>query len=239
MAKKIRVVAFGLGPVGCGIANLAARKKDVASWERSISEMWGRIWGRSPIWGAELGIRISDDAAAVLKRTKPEVVLHATGSSFPAVYPQLEMIIKAGASVVSTCEELSYPFRKTPQTCGGAGQAGEEAWGSRHEHGGQPGVFNGYLASGHDRRLPGGEKDPERKNSGCFSPASPLSKEDRSREKHRRIQKAGEIGGNPACGAARIHRHDRRRPRVEAGQNHGIDRPHHGLEARQKPFPFR
>ena len=29
MASKIRVVAFGLGPVGCGIANLAARKKGV------------------------------------------------------------------------------------------------------------------------------------------------------------------------------------------------------------------
>ena len=43
------------------------------------------------------------------------MVLHATGSSLPAVYPQLEMIIKAGASVVSTCEELSYPFRKYPK----------------------------------------------------------------------------------------------------------------------------
>jgi 4-hydroxy-tetrahydrodipicolinate reductase len=65
--------------------------------------------------GRRLGVRISDDAAGVLKRTKPDVVLHATASSFPAVYPQLEMIVKAGACAVSTCEEMSYPYRQSPQ----------------------------------------------------------------------------------------------------------------------------
>jgi len=185
MAKKIRVVAFGLGPVGCGIANLAARKKEVAIVGAVDLRNVGKDLGEIANIGRRLGIRISDDAGAVLKRTKPEVVLHATGSSLPAVYPQLEMIIKAGAGVVSTCEELSYPFRETPQTCGGAGQTGQEARGNRHEHGSQPGVFDGYLASGHDRGLPGREKSPERENSGCFPPASSLSKEDRSREKPR------------------------------------------------------
>lgn len=115
MANKIRVVTFGLGPVGCGIANLAARKKEIAIVGAVDLRNVGRDLGEIANIGRRLGIRISDDAAAVLKQTKPEVVLHATGSSFPAVYPQLEMIIKAGASVVSTCEELSYPFRKQPR----------------------------------------------------------------------------------------------------------------------------
>jgi len=115
MAKKIRVVTFGLGPVGCGIANLAARKKEVAIVGAVDLRNAGKDLGEIANLGRRVGIRISDDAAAVLKRAKPEVVLHATGSSFPAVYPQLEMIIKAGASIVSTCEELSYPFRKHPK----------------------------------------------------------------------------------------------------------------------------
>ena len=114
MAKKIRVVVFGLGPVGCGIANLAARKKEVAIVGAVDLRNAGKDLGEIANLGRRLGIRISDDAAAVLKRTKPDVVLHATGSSFPAVYPQLEMIVQAGAGVVSTCEELSYPFRKHP-----------------------------------------------------------------------------------------------------------------------------
>ena len=115
MVKKIRVVTFGLGPVGCGIANLAARKKEVAIVGAVDLRNVGKDLGEIANLGRRVGIRISDDAAAVLKRAKPEVVLHATGSSLPAVYPRLEMIIKAGASIVSTCEELSYPFRKHPK----------------------------------------------------------------------------------------------------------------------------
>lgn len=115
MAKKIRVVAFGLGPVGCGIANLAARKKEVAIVGAVDLRNVGKDLGEIANFGRRTGIRISDDAAGVLKRTQPDVVLHATGSSFPGVYSQLEMIIKAGVRIVSTCEELSYPFRKHPR----------------------------------------------------------------------------------------------------------------------------
>jgi hypothetical protein len=115
MANKIRVVTFGLGPVGCGIANLAARKKDVAIVGAVDLRNVGKDLGEVANLGRRTGIRISDDAAGVLKRTKPDVVLHATGSSFPAVYPQLEMIVKTGACVISTCEELSYPYKKNPK----------------------------------------------------------------------------------------------------------------------------
>jgi 4-hydroxy-tetrahydrodipicolinate reductase len=115
MADKVRVVIFGLGPVGCGIANLAARKKDVVVVGAIDLRNVGKDLGEIAKVGRRLGIRISDDAAGILKRTKPDVVLHATASSFPAVYPQLAMILKTGACAVSTCEELSYPYRKSPR----------------------------------------------------------------------------------------------------------------------------
>jgi len=63
----------------------------------------------------KLGISISADANAVLSQTKPDVVFLTTSSSLKVVYPQVEKCVTAGANVISTCEELSYPYRKDPQ----------------------------------------------------------------------------------------------------------------------------
>ncbi len=115
MEKKVRVVAFGLGPVGCGIAKLASQKKEVRIVGAIDLKYAGKDLGEIARIGRKMGIPISAGAASVLKRTHPEVVLHATGSSLKDVYPQLETIIRSGANVVSTCEELSYPFLKQPK----------------------------------------------------------------------------------------------------------------------------
>jgi len=114
VVEKIRVVQYGCGPVGCSIARLAATKPnmdivgaiDLASVGRDLGEVAGI--------DRKLGVLISDDADAVLNQGKADIVLHATGSVLENVYPQLEKVVKAGINVVSTCEELSYPYRKQP-----------------------------------------------------------------------------------------------------------------------------
>jgi len=70
--------------------------------------------------GEVLGIEqaaalVSDDAEEVLDRSKPDVVLHATGSSLEQVVPQIEQAITRGAHVISTCEELAWPFLRYPE----------------------------------------------------------------------------------------------------------------------------
>jgi len=74
----------------------------------------GRDLGEVAGLDKKLGIIISNDASAVLRETKPDIVLHATSSSLKVIYPQLEQIIKAGANIVSSAEELSYPYGKQP-----------------------------------------------------------------------------------------------------------------------------
>jgi len=61
-----------------------------------------------------VGVKVSEKARDVLRGTSPDIVTHATSSHMPSVYPQLLEIIENGASVVSTTEELSYPFVKYP-----------------------------------------------------------------------------------------------------------------------------
>jgi 4-hydroxy-tetrahydrodipicolinate reductase len=51
----------------------------------------------------------------LLARGRPDVALHATGSRLPEVAGQLEQLVAAGVAVVSTCEELAYPFQRHPE----------------------------------------------------------------------------------------------------------------------------
>ncbi len=108
----IRIVHYGLGPIGAGIARVAAAREnleivgaidvDPAKVGKDIGDVIGL--------GRQLGIAVSADAPAVLRSSRPDVVIHATGSHLPDVAPQLRQAIEAGAHVVSTCEELSFPF---------------------------------------------------------------------------------------------------------------------------------
>jgi 4-hydroxy-tetrahydrodipicolinate reductase len=60
------------------------------------------------------GISVTNKPADLLKDAGPEVVTHATSSYMTTIYPQLVEILDSGASVVSTAEELTYPFTKHP-----------------------------------------------------------------------------------------------------------------------------
>ena len=111
-----RVVCYGLGPIGLGIARMAAARPGLTIVgaidvdPQKIGRDLGELLGTAP-----LGVAVSGDAAATLATARPEVVLHATSSSLVKVTDQLSAIARAGAHVVSTCEELSYPWTAQPQ----------------------------------------------------------------------------------------------------------------------------
>ena len=62
-----------------------------------------------------LGVIVSDREDEVLKTKMPHVVTHPTSSYLHTIYPQLEEVLEHGASIVSTAEELSYPFVENPE----------------------------------------------------------------------------------------------------------------------------
>lgn len=117
MSVAIRVVQYGLGPIGSLMAGMAAKREglQVVGAVDIDPEKVGRDVGEVAGLGRALGVVVSDDAEAVLRDTRPDVVLHSTGSYLKDVWPQIEAICTAGANVVSTCEELSYPWVRNRQ----------------------------------------------------------------------------------------------------------------------------
>ncbi len=107
----IRVVHYGLGPIGVAIVKQIAGRPgfriagaidiDPAKAGRDIGDLAGL--------GKRVGVKVSADASKTLKVAKPDVVVHCTGSSIKAVLPQIEAVLKSRTPIVSTTEELAYP----------------------------------------------------------------------------------------------------------------------------------
>ncbi|MEX1253386.1 MAG: dihydrodipicolinate reductase [Dehalococcoidia bacterium] len=120
MTARVRALLFGLGAIGAGIGRVAAQRDDIelAGAVDSAPDKAGRplydVLGVEPPPGAP-NPAIDPDAEAALASVRPEIVLHATGSYLPDVLPQLIACARAGGNVVSTCEELSFPWRRHPE----------------------------------------------------------------------------------------------------------------------------
>ena len=62
----------------------------------------------------ELGVIVSNDPRTVLSKEKPQLVIHATTSYLEKVYPQIAEVVEHNANVISTAEELAYPYVSSP-----------------------------------------------------------------------------------------------------------------------------
>lgn len=60
--------------------------------------------------GNPLGIKVADTLSGALAHSEADVVLHTTSSYFVSIRAQLLEILEAGLDVVSTSEELSFPW---------------------------------------------------------------------------------------------------------------------------------
>ena len=107
----IRVVLVGLGPVGSMIGRLLARKPwaEIVGGIDIAEELQGKDLGVHLGIGS-LGVPISSNYDSVLTEARPDVAVVATVSYLRRIYSQLEKILPHGVDVVSTCEELVYPY---------------------------------------------------------------------------------------------------------------------------------
>jgi 4-hydroxy-tetrahydrodipicolinate reductase len=103
----MRVALYGYGNVGRQAAALLSRRAGVELMAIIGRSAAGEVAQPS-------GLVVEQDAAAALERTRPDLVLHATVPTLVEALPQLLLAVSRGCHVVSTCEELAYPWIAHP-----------------------------------------------------------------------------------------------------------------------------
>jgi hypothetical protein len=115
--EKVRVLAYGVGVVGGYIAKCLLEKEgvrvvgavDVA--RDKVGKDLGEVLGLKK----KVGVKISDNIDSALSKEKADIAVHATSSYLRETFHQIASIIENRVNVVSTCEELSYPYFSEPK----------------------------------------------------------------------------------------------------------------------------
>ena len=116
--KRIKIIPVGLGPVGQKIVKYVVERNglEIVAAVDPAADKAGKKLSELCGLNEDSGIKISDDMkSAVKENNKPDVALLATVSSLQRIIPQIEEIAKYGINVVSTCEELVFPWATQPE----------------------------------------------------------------------------------------------------------------------------
>jgi len=115
-SDRVPVIVMGLGFIGQEIARAALESEELevvgavdkspSLVGRTLTEILGRPAGTFKVQGT-LGQAVG--------RRRGVVLLHATGSRLPKVAEQVLEALSYGMSVVSTCEELAFPYLGHPE----------------------------------------------------------------------------------------------------------------------------
>jgi 4-hydroxy-tetrahydrodipicolinate reductase len=143
----VHVAHVGLGAIGREVVRLALQRDDlrlVGACDIDpglVGTTIGTVLGED----AAPDVTVVDSIAGVRVPDDGLVVTHTTSSSLARCLPELLAAVEAGASVVSSCEELSYPWVRAPEAAarldGAARAAGVAVVGT----GVNPGFAMDYL----------------------------------------------------------------------------------------------
>ncbi|MDZ7343656.1 MAG: dihydrodipicolinate reductase, partial [candidate division KSB1 bacterium] len=117
--NRIRVVQFGLGPIGQACVKVLIEKSGV-ELVGAIDidpEKIGKDLGEVCNLRKHFGIVVRGDAETALAEWRPQVVLHTTLSFLTSIEEQLATILRASAHIVSSTEELFFPYSRNPEFC--------------------------------------------------------------------------------------------------------------------------
>lgn len=110
--NNIKVIVWGLGAMGGGMAKMLLEKNGVevvgAIANRNTKE--GKDLGKVVKLGENTGVIISCDYNKVIKETKADVVLLSTDSFVKNVFPQIKLILESKKNCITIAEEMAYPY---------------------------------------------------------------------------------------------------------------------------------
>jgi 4-hydroxy-tetrahydrodipicolinate reductase len=115
--KKTNVIIFGCGVMGQRIAKALSQKQSFSIVgaididPQLVGQDLGSVMGDD----TNLGIAIQNSPDELFGRTEADIVVLSTISHLKKVYSQIDQCVQVGLNVVSTCEELSFPWEREPE----------------------------------------------------------------------------------------------------------------------------
>src|SRR4026207_2582046 len=111
MARTLKVVHIGLGPIGQSIARLTLDRDGlqvVGATDLSVDQA-GKDLGVVLGLGRKLRIKVDGNPDKFIRKAKADVAVLCTSSSLKAIKPQVLGLVQRGIHVVTTCEEMASP----------------------------------------------------------------------------------------------------------------------------------
>ncbi|RCW41707.1 MULTISPECIES: 2,4-diaminopentanoate dehydrogenase [unclassified Halanaerobium] len=117
--ENIKVLIWGFGEMGSGMAKMLLKKKgvdivgvcdsDPNKVSKSIYEVLDVKQGDNP------EVIIKDDIELIIEETEADVALIATDSFVKKAYDKIVLCLKNKLNVISTAEEMAYPQAQSPE----------------------------------------------------------------------------------------------------------------------------
>jgi 4-hydroxy-tetrahydrodipicolinate reductase len=115
--KPIRVLQWGLGAMGSGMAKLMLEKEglQVVAAIDGRPDFLGKDLGEILGLGKQLGVVVTNKPEEVLKKENIDIVIIATTSWLKDQIPDLRKILNAGINCISIAEEMSDAWAQNPE----------------------------------------------------------------------------------------------------------------------------
>ncbi|MHB8416729.1 MAG: NAD(P)H-dependent amine dehydrogenase family protein [Myxococcales bacterium] len=110
------VALVGLGAIGRDVATAVLDTPELRLV--AVMDVEPQLLGKSlsALIGRPAGdLEIEEESPRTLERASGGVLLQLTGSRLPTVAGQIERAVAAGLNVISSCEELSFPWLNHPE----------------------------------------------------------------------------------------------------------------------------
>lgn len=118
MKRNVKVVIWGFGAMGSGMAKMLLKKKGVdivgvcARGQKIGKSMYELLEIER---GDRREVIINPDIEKILTETNPDVCLCATDSFTKEAFPKLKVVLENKVNVISTAEEMAYPYAQDPE----------------------------------------------------------------------------------------------------------------------------
>lgn len=115
--NKISIIIYGCGVMGRKIAQSLCDKRsfDVVGAVDIDHKLIGKDLGELFDSPKESGIIIEKDTERLFSKVDAHAVVLTTTSYLKTIFSQITQCLNAGLNVISTCEELSYPWKREPE----------------------------------------------------------------------------------------------------------------------------